>query len=105
MIRYLGRDAVLRLNETHGYFQFRDAQGDVSRDFANDAVSAFISAAIESTLVLDETGKTPAELAASLADAQAEIARLRGALEAAHALMEDWKDGKAYLLIDETLKK
>ena len=31
----------------------------------------------------DELGKTPAELAASLAAAQAEIARLRGALESA----------------------
>lgn len=92
MIRYLGRDAVLRLNETHGYFQFRDAQGDVSRDFANDAVSAFISAAIESTLVLDETGKTPAELAASLADAQAEIARLRGALESAQRYAVEFPD-------------
>lgn len=31
--------------------------------------------------VLSGTGKTPVQLAASLADAQAEIARLRGALE------------------------
>lgn len=31
--------------------------------------------------VLSGTGKTPVQLAASIADAQAEIARLRGALE------------------------
>lgn len=35
----------------------------------------------EARLVSHQTGKSPSELAASLADAQAEIARLRGALE------------------------
>lgn len=33
---------VLTLNERHGWFQFGDAQSDVSRAFANDAVAAYL---------------------------------------------------------------
>lgn len=46
---------------------------------------------LESLNVHEQTGKTPAELAASLADGQAEIARLRGALESARSYgSESW---------------
>ncbi len=39
MSAYLTREQVLLLNEKHGYFQYADAQGDVSRAFAQDAVA------------------------------------------------------------------
>lgn len=35
---YLTRDQVLLLNDKHGYFEYSDAQGDVSRAFAQDAI-------------------------------------------------------------------
>jgi hypothetical protein len=35
---YLSNDQVHALNEKHGWFQFRDAQSDVSRAFAQDAI-------------------------------------------------------------------
>lgn len=36
---YLTKEQVCLLNEKHGYFQYRDAQGDVSRAFAQDAIA------------------------------------------------------------------
>lgn len=36
---YLTPDQVQQLNEKHGWFQYRDAQSDVSRAFAQDAIS------------------------------------------------------------------
>ena len=36
---YLSEGQVHALNEKHGWFEFRDAQGDVSRDFAQDAIA------------------------------------------------------------------
>lgn len=36
---YLTPDQVTQLNEKHGYFQFADAQGNVSQDFAQDAIA------------------------------------------------------------------
>ena len=36
---YLTNDQVLALNEKHGWFKFRDAQSDVSRAFAQDAIA------------------------------------------------------------------
>lgn len=35
---YLSNEQVLELNEKHGWFQYRDAQSDVSRAFAQDAI-------------------------------------------------------------------
>jgi hypothetical protein len=35
---YLSNEQVQALNEKHGWFQFRDAQSDVSRAFAQDAI-------------------------------------------------------------------
>ena len=34
---------VQELNEKHGYFEFGDAQGDVSLDFANDAIEKYLA--------------------------------------------------------------
>lgn len=39
--RYLTDEQVFRLNEEHGWFAYGDAQGDVSRAFANDAISMY----------------------------------------------------------------
>lgn len=36
---YLTKEQVLQLNEKHGWFQYADAQGDVSRAFAQDAIA------------------------------------------------------------------
>ena len=50
--------------------------------YFDDSPGEVLGKLLESALnVHEQTGKTPAELATSLADAQAEIARLRGALE------------------------
>jgi len=35
---HLSREQVLALNEKHGWFQYGDAQSDVSRAFAQDAI-------------------------------------------------------------------
>jgi len=35
---FLTPDQVFSLNEKHGWFEFKDAQGDVSRAFAQDAI-------------------------------------------------------------------
>lgn len=63
---YLSDFAVSRLNERHGYFEFCDAQGDVSRAFANNAVHAFIESGKEAQRVERETGQTPSELVEQL---------------------------------------
>lgn len=36
---YLTPEQVYQLNEKHGWFQYQDAQGDVSRAFAQDAIA------------------------------------------------------------------
>ncbi|OWR35528.1 hypothetical protein CEE55_01650 [Stenotrophomonas pavanii] len=38
--RWLSDDQVQKLNERHGWFKHGDAQSDVSRAFANDAIEA-----------------------------------------------------------------
>lgn len=38
---FLSNDQVQELNEKHGWFKHGDAQSDVSRAFANDAVAAY----------------------------------------------------------------
>lgn len=35
----LSENLMYELNEKHGYFQFGDAQGDVSKAFANDVIA------------------------------------------------------------------
>ena len=39
--KYLTKDQVFSLNEKHGWFEFGDAQGDVSNAFANEAIEAY----------------------------------------------------------------
>lgn len=38
---FLSNEQVQVLNEKHGWFKYGDAQSDVSRAFANDAVAAY----------------------------------------------------------------
>ena len=37
--QYLSREQVFQLNEKHGWFQSGDAQSDVSKAFAQDAIA------------------------------------------------------------------
>ena len=41
MSNYLSEEQVYKLNEKHGWFQYGDAQSDVSKAFANDAIEAY----------------------------------------------------------------
>lgn len=65
---YLSNESVGELNEVHGWFQFSDAQSDVSRAFANNAVHRFIESAKEAEQVKEETGLTPRQLAEQRAE-------------------------------------
>lgn len=62
--QYIRDETVSELNDTHGWFQYEDAQSDVSRAFANNAVHAFIEIAKEAERAKQETGMTPMELVA-----------------------------------------
>lgn len=59
---HLNPAQVYELNERHGYFQYADAQGDVSREFANDAVAAYLLVNEEAQAVMAEYGLSPREL-------------------------------------------
>ena len=73
---YLSDETVSMLNDKHGWFQYEDAQSDVSRAFANNAVHAFIEIAKEAECAKQETGMSPSELVAHLQDTQSRIAEL-----------------------------
>ena len=81
---YLTAKQVFALNEKHGWFQFGDAQSDVSKTFAQDAIvlhEKIRAAAPELLKVLTdlrdaiEAGKEPA-----LADANRAIRKAGGAV-------------------------
>ena len=38
---YLTKQQVQEMNERHGWFEFSDAQSDVSNDFANEAIERY----------------------------------------------------------------
>ncbi|MBB6580058.1 hypothetical protein HNP33_004184 [Comamonas odontotermitis] len=59
---YLGEQQVQALNEKHGYFEYGDAQGDVSAAFANEAVAAYLRVNEEAQAVMAECGLIPREL-------------------------------------------
>lgn len=60
--RLLHNDQVHALNEKHGWFEFRDAQSDVSRAFASDAIAEYERVRNEATAVCVATGLTPRQL-------------------------------------------
>lgn len=73
---YLSADTVQELNDQHGWFQYEDAQSDVSRAFANNAIHVFLGIAIEAEQTKQETGMSPRELAKHISDLESRIAEL-----------------------------
>ncbi|MGE8446610.1 MAG: hypothetical protein ACN6O1_10365 [Comamonas sp.] len=59
---HLGKPQVQQLNEKYGYFKYRDAQGDVSAAFANEAVAEYLRVNEEAQAVMAECGLSPREL-------------------------------------------
>lgn len=74
--QYISDETVSELNDKHGWFQYEDAQSDVSRAFANNAVHAFLEIAKEAEEAKQETGMTPMELVSHIYDLKARIAEL-----------------------------
>ncbi|QIL72282.1 hypothetical protein G7048_19140 [Diaphorobacter sp. HDW4B] len=84
---YLNKWQVYKLNEQHGYFQHADAQGDVSRAFANDAIDAYLQMCAEASEVTTRTGLTLLELEEHRDELDRENKQLREALEQARAAL------------------
>lgn len=82
---YISKKAVADLNERHGWFQYGDAQSDVSNAFANDSIHKFLDMAKEAQEIHEETGMSPSQLSSALSKAVARIKDL---------MMED--DGYAH---------
>lgn len=59
---HLSPAQVYELNARHGYFEYADAQGDVSRAFANDAVAAYLRVNEEAQAIMAEHSLSPREL-------------------------------------------
>ena len=69
---YLTKQQVQEMNERHGWFEFSDAQSDVSNDFANEAIERYeriqtaaptMYAALESIAAQLEQGVDPLQVA------------------------------------------
>ena len=50
-----------KLNDEHGWFTYGDAQGDVSRKFANEAVARYLQMAAAGAQMLDALNKVLTE--------------------------------------------
>ena len=74
---YLSADTIRELNDQHGWFQYEDAQSDVSRAFANNAIHVFLGIAIEAEQIKQETGMSPRELAKHISDLESRIVELK----------------------------
>lgn len=59
---HLNPAQVYELNERHGYFEYADAQGDVSAAFANEAVAEYLRVNEEAQAVMAECGLSHREL-------------------------------------------
>ena len=70
---YLTTQQVRDLNEEHGYFEYGDAQGDVSRAFANNAVKEFLRINEEAQSLQKIIGISPIELLEKYRDLQDEM--------------------------------
>lgn len=78
------------VKHTASYIAVRDSAGrNVAHVHKSQGGVGVARLFAESLDLFKSTGKGPSELAASLADAQAEIARLRGALEKYEAVREE----------------
>ncbi|PWB21355.1 hypothetical protein [Comamonas sp. JNW] len=71
---HLGKPQVQQLNEKHGYFQYGDAQGNVSAAFANEAVAEYLRVNEEAQAVMAECGLSPRELLEAVRDFQTAVA-------------------------------
>lgn len=91
---YISNETVQELNEVHGWFQYEDAQSDVSRAFANNAIHAFLHAAKEAEKAKHKTGLSPLQLVMQIEDMQARIDEL-----SKDAAMVDWMQ-ENYLCAD-----
>lgn len=65
---FLSKKEVSSLNKEHGYFEYADAQGDVSLAFANDAVDKFINMGVMASEVQDKLGLNPYEMEDEIKD-------------------------------------
>lgn len=84
----INRDQVYALNEKYGYFEFGDAQGDVSLAFANDAVALHErvrSSAPELLEALEETDKDLTVLMGNIGDAAKRDPKWEGMYEVVSA--------------------
>ena len=78
---YLGEQQVQALNDRHGYFEYGDAQGDVSSAFANEAVAAYLRVNEEAQAVMAECGLSPRELLERCSAMEAALNECKDALE------------------------
>lgn len=83
---YLSNSSVHELNEVHGWFSYEDAQSDVSRAFANNAIHAFIESAKEAEIVKQESGLTPRQLLQQRAELLEALKNARKELEIVNEL-------------------
>lgn len=65
---YLSNESVSELNQIHGWFQYEDAQSDVSRAFANNAIHQFLEVAKEAEHVKEVTGMSPKQMMLHIED-------------------------------------
>lgn len=97
----LGKELVRTLNAKHGYFQYADAQGDVSVAFANEAVELFLGLSVEATKAYEATGLTPSQLQARVAELEAALAAEREACAAiCDEMAEHWSAYKDSALLN-----
>ncbi|MFY9460424.1 MAG: hypothetical protein WAP57_11815 [Aquabacterium commune] len=74
---------VFALNAKHGWFEFGDAQSDVSRAFAADAIAEYERVRNEATAICVQTGLTPSQLVERVEE-----------LEGAAKLVLDWYEAE-----------
>lgn len=90
---YLSNSSVHELNEVHGWFSYADAQSDVSRAFANNAIHAFIESAKEAEIVKQESGLTPRQLLQQRAEL---LEALNAVIDHGCMTGDDWVKEKVY---------
>lgn len=67
---------VFALNAKHGWFEYGDAQSDVSRAFAADAIAEYERVRDEATGICVQTGLTPSQLVERVKELEAIVSAL-----------------------------
>lgn len=98
---HLNKEQVYKLNVRHGYFQYGDAQGNVSCEFANDAVAAYMQMCAEASQVAARTGLAPLDMEEHRDALVEQVKELREAL----TLMIRTHDEPAESLIQESRER